>query len=384
MRRLRALAGARRPGGDARRRPGPPARALLPPPVHERPPHRRPLRRARDAGRARVAPVDRSRSSPRAGRGRSTGRSTCCASGRCRCLARCGWASPWCCCSARHRDVRAVRGRDRARVGPARDGPPGVGQGLGPAAARQVRRPRRRTSRWPGCGASSPSAARSRARRRARSCSATRAGAGSRSTSGCSSRSSRRGGRVLIDRPARRLSRARRPASSSSRRRRTRSARATTRASSRPAATPSRYDAVIATVPNDIFEQLLDPRARRGDRPGLPRAALDDRVPHRALPAARARPPVHALLLDQHRRRRAAVRRPDRAHELHRARALRRPALPLRRQLPGARPRRCSALDARGAARPVRAGPAEGQPGASRATGSRSAGSSASRPRSRS
>ena len=56
-RRLRALAGARRPGGDDRRRRRPPARALLPPPVHERPPHRRALRRARDAGRARVAAV---------------------------------------------------------------------------------------------------------------------------------------------------------------------------------------------------------------------------------------------------------------------------------------------------------------------------------------
>ena len=57
LRRLRALARPRRAGRDDRRRRRPPARALLPPPVHERPPHRRALRRARDAGRARVAPV---------------------------------------------------------------------------------------------------------------------------------------------------------------------------------------------------------------------------------------------------------------------------------------------------------------------------------------
>ena len=37
-----------------------------------------------------------------------------------------------------------VRERDGARVGAARDGPPGVGEDLGPAAARQVRRPRDR------------------------------------------------------------------------------------------------------------------------------------------------------------------------------------------------------------------------------------------------
>ena len=70
-RRLRALARPGRPGGDARRRPGPPARALLPPPVLDRPPHRRPLRRAGDAGRARVADARASPTSPTAGSGRS-------------------------------------------------------------------------------------------------------------------------------------------------------------------------------------------------------------------------------------------------------------------------------------------------------------------------
>ena len=58
-RRVRALAGARRPGRDDRHRRRPPAGALLPPPVHHRPPHRRAVRRARDAGRARVAAVER-------------------------------------------------------------------------------------------------------------------------------------------------------------------------------------------------------------------------------------------------------------------------------------------------------------------------------------
>ncbi|TMM10075.1 MAG: hypothetical protein E6G00_08225 [Actinobacteria bacterium] len=58
-RRLRALAGPRRAGGDARRGPGAPARALLPPPLHERPAHRGALRRARDAGRDRVARLER-------------------------------------------------------------------------------------------------------------------------------------------------------------------------------------------------------------------------------------------------------------------------------------------------------------------------------------
>ena len=54
---------------------------------------------------------------------------------------------------------------------------------------------------------------------------------------------------------------------------------------------------------------------------GLPGQAARDRVLHRAVPADRARPPVLAVLLDQHRRRRAAVRRPDRAHEPDRARS---------------------------------------------------------------
>ena len=90
--------------------------------------------------------------------------------------------------------------------------------------------------------------------------------------------------------------------------------------------------------------------------------ARSDRVLRRALPAARARPPVQPLLLDQRGRPRAPVRRADRAHQLRRARALRRPPLPLRRQLPAARARAARARRGR-AARPLRGRPARGQPG---------------------
>ena len=74
----------------------------------------------------------------------------------------------------------------------------------------------------------------------------------------------------------------------------------------RDAASPSATTPCWPRVPSDVFEQLA--RARRAAR-GLPGEAARDRVLHRALPADRARPPVLAVLLDQHRRRRAAVRR---------------------------------------------------------------------------
>ena len=83
-------------------------------------------------------------------------------------------------------------------------------------------------------------------------------------------------------------------------------------------------------------------RARRAAR-GLPRAGAQHRVLHGAVPADRDRPAVLAVLLDQHRRRRAAVRGPDRAHEPDGRRALRRPPVPLRRQLPARRATSCSA-----------------------------------------
>ena len=66
------------------------------------------------------------------------------------------------------------------------------------------------------------------------------------------------GGRVLIDRPAARIARARRAAARSRRRgrlvpQRPRPARLRARAASRGA-----YDAVVATVPSDVFARLLD------------------------------------------------------------------------------------------------------------------------------
>ena len=134
-------------------------------------------------------------------------------------------------------------------------------------------------------------------------------------------------------------------------------------------------------------ERALRPRARhrpqRRLRPADRPARAADRVLRRALPAARARPAVHPVLLDQRGRPRAAVRRPDRAHELRRARALRRPPLPVRRQLPRARARAARPRRRRAAgALPAR--PAAREPGASTPPGSATAGSTASRPRSRS
>ena len=169
------------------------------------------------------------------------------------------------------------------------------------------------------------------------------------------------GGRVLTDTPAARIERAGDGPARDLRRARTRSGRGTTRAGSRPAG-DAVYDRVLATVPNDVFAQLLDAGAGRRGGGGLPRARGVDRVLRRALPAARARPRVQPVLLDQRRRPRAALRRADRAHELRRAGALRRSPLPLRRQLPAARARAARARRRR-AARPLRGGPAGGQPG---------------------
>ena len=88
----------------------------------------------------------------------------------------------------------ALRGRHGAGVDRALDGPRGVARGLGAAAARQVRRPRRRhrdglaVEQAAGCGAPC------RARTSARSGSATRAGRGSRCSPRCRPRSRPRAG----------------------------------------------------------------------------------------------------------------------------------------------------------------------------------------------
>ena len=144
LRRLRALARARRPGGDDRRRRRPPARALLPPPVHERPPHRRALRRARHARRARVAAVV----DGVLPRGPLVAVHDAAAPAALRAalavLRACAWGSR--CSSCRRRRTTSapferITAREWIRR---RDGRAALREGLGPAAARQVRRPRRR------------------------------------------------------------------------------------------------------------------------------------------------------------------------------------------------------------------------------------------------
>ena len=101
-----------------------------------------------------------------------------------------------------------------------------------------------------------------------------------------------------------------------------------------------RYDAVLSTLPNDIFLDLaghLVDGAYAAKLRGIDYYAalcvlveLDRRL--------------SPVLLDQRGRSRASVPRPHRAHELRRARALRRPPLRLRRQLPAAGPRAADAV----------------------------------------
>ena len=174
------------------------------------------------------------------------------------------------------------------------------------------------------------------------------------------------GGRVLIDRPAVRIA----PDLEV-----TYGAPGSFRAGHDPRAFEpagaERYDRVIATVPNDIFAQLT----------GLPEPPIEYFAALCLL--LELDRPVQRLLLDQRGRPRAAVRGADRAHELRRARALRRPPLPLRRQLPRARPRAARPRRRR-AARALPARPAQGEPGLRALVGAATAGCTASRPRSRS
>ena len=259
-RRLRALARARRPGGDARRRRRPPARALLPPPVHVRPRTSRSCTRElgmpdaiewraleRRVLRARRAAPVRDAARPAALQPAVAARRAC------------GWARRCSRCSASPATARrtsAITARDwieRAH------GPRRVGRGLGAAAARQVRRARRRRSRWSGCGASCALRRSVRGEDAARSGSATRASPGSR----CSTRS--RGAvdgarRPRADRPRRRRG-SRAPASGfgctpapPGSFRRGHDPRAFDAGGARDATT-----ACSPTVPNDVFEELLDP-----------------------------------------------------------------------------------------------------------------------------
>ena len=313
---------------------GPPARALLPPPLHHRPPHRGALRRARDAGRARVAstrasayfadgrqwpfvtPLDLLRFRPlpplarvRHGRGRAG-------------LQRCGRRP------ARRSSGVTARAWIERWMGRARLARRSGGRCCAASSASAPT-----TSRWSGCGASCGCAAASDAR--ARRSSATR---GARweplFERAARARSRRGGGRVLIDRPAAR--------GSATRLRRSPRARP---GSFRRGHDPRAFDA-------DGEPERYDARAGHAAQRRLRAAARAGLLPEAYLAQLRGIEYFTALclLLELDRRfspfywtnigrRRAAVRRPDRAHEPRRARALRRPPLPLRRQLPAARPR---------------------------------------------
>ena len=160
----------------------------------------------------------------------------------------------------------------------------------GAAAARQVRRPRRRHLDGLAVGAdygAQTGRAREAAARGAR-LPARQLAAAARAAR---DEIERHGGRVLIDRPAVRLELVEGGigvvggAQDSWR-------RGHDPRSFEAAGPPERYDAVVATVPNDVFMAVLSPELKdRIGRAYLERLALD-RVPHRALPAARARPPV--------------------------------------------------------------------------------------------
>ena len=186
------------------------------------------------------------------------------------------------------------------------------------------------------------------------------------------------GGRVLIDRPAARLAQRRRRL----RRHRRRAGLVPPRPRPARASRPRRARALRPRALHAPQRRLRRRSPATCCRPPTLAAALD-RVLRRAVPAARARPPVQPLLLDQRRRPRAAVHRADRAHQLRRARALRRPPLPLRRQLPPARPRAAGSVARRGA-RALRRRACARSTRPSTATGSRQRGCSASRPPSRS
>ena len=244
----------------------------------------------------------------------------------------------------------ALRGRHSPRVDRALDGPRGLGRGLGPDAARQVRRPRRRHLDGLALGQAAP-APPVQGEESARSCSATRAASWQPLFAALQTSIEARG-RARADRPPGPPARERATASRSRRAQQTRSA-----AGHDPRGFRGRrehYDRVVATVPGTS--------SRSCSTPGWPRrwgrttsASCDHRVLRGALPAARAGPPVPALVLDQRRRPRHPLRRPDRAHEPDQARALRRPPLPLRRQLPRRRAR-APGLEAGRAARPLQAG----------------------------
>ena len=147
---------------------------------------------------------------------------------------------------------------------------------------------------------------------------------------------------------------------------------------------PERYDAVIATRARATSSRRCSTSRGAAAAPPTSRgcAAIEY---HTAL----------CLLLELDRQfspfywtniadTRPAVRRADRAHEPDRARALRRPPLPLRRQLPRRRPPAADARRGRAARRATRPACAAVNPAFDRSLGQAARGCTASRPRSRS
>ena len=244
---------------------GPPARALLPPPVHERPPHRGALRRARDAGRARVAAR---RSMAFFARGPPVAvhdaAATCCASGRCRCARALRMGLAVLRAPARRATTSAPFEGITARAWIERAmGRAGLGRASGARCCAASSASAPTTSRWRGCGTSCTLRRGSRARRRARSGSATRAARGSRCSSALRDRD-RGARRARADRPpggaaaprGRRLRGARAA-------RRARSAAATTRARSSPPASPSATTPCSPPCPTTSSPRCSTPAWRR-------------------------------------------------------------------------------------------------------------------------
>ena len=280
---------------------------------------------------------------------------------------------------------RAVRARDGARLGAAGDGRAGVGGGLGAAARGQVRRPRRRHLDGLAVEQADP-APPDRGRGGAQGAARLpAAAAGSRCSTACARRSSARGGRVLIDRPAQRLARAGDGGLLV-----TAGAPGAFRARPRPAAvrrrpeSRERYDGVVATVPSDVFVQPARRRPRRRGGRRLPRPRARRRVPRRRSACCSSSTGGS--------RRSTGPTSPTATCRSSASSSTRTSSSPSATAAGGSstspttsRPATsCSASTPDALLAALRGGPAQGQPGVRRARGSASAGCSASPPPSRS
>ena len=198
-------------------------------------------------------------------------RSTCCASRRCRCARGCGWASRCCACSAAATRRRRSSARPRAAGSCARWAREAWEKVWGPLLRGKFGdRAEDISMAWLWSKLTLRRQAQGQGGAR-RSCSATRARSlGAAVRARCASAIEAGGGRVLIDRPAP-VARERRgfevAAGAPGSFRRGHDPRAFERGRQ-----PERYDAVVATVPNDVFARLLDAELRDGRR-RLPRAA---------------------------------------------------------------------------------------------------------------